>query len=436
LNSPVTHWGGRAWQRNQDVLVPDPAHPLAFPGKCPTDLMGRIRVWLSAEDGNLVAHGFGGQRVVLPSASVGAVHTVSSYLSGGRTRDRSLLVLDHDNRILLRANGSWQTYGEVAAVCRAAGAPAPTHLTSPVNYRARGRAGRRSRRADARRLPVFEKARGCRRLRTRPRGLFLRRAALAVLFLLTVGLGVFIGLLPAVLMPEWTGAVRTLIGIVGALLGATAGCLAGAAIAGALVGALRWAVISLTLRTPAPPGRFFRRRARAGGPLVANVGLVLLVPALIAWGPGVGIASLMHGFRDASLVAELRAAGVKTPGLLIDVQRFSADDNGNTTVTNVPTLSFLIWKATDPSIGGRPLPLDPADPLHTRDPETVVWLPSNPQVAAAAQQLSGSVWHGAPTANLISGGLLTLALPPLLWFLVLRLLRRRGPPGRHQAGGR
>ena len=40
-------------------------------------------------------------------------------------------------------------------------------------------------------------------------------------------------------------------------------------------------------------------------------------------------------------------------------------------------------------------------------------------------QIIGSVWHGAPTANLISGGLFTLALPPLLWLLVLRVRRRR-----------
>jgi hypothetical protein len=85
---------------------------------------------------------------------------------------------------------------------------------------------------------------------------------------------------------------------------------------------------------------------------------------------------------------------------------------------------------TDPSIGGRPLPLDSADPLDTRYPETVVYLPSDPETAAAAQQISGSVWHGAPTANLISGGLLTLALPPALWFLVLRVKRRRWLPAR------
>jgi hypothetical protein len=46
-------------------------------------------------------------------------------------------------------------------------------------------------------------------------------------------------------------------------------------------------------------------------------------------------------------------------------------------------------------------------------------------VAAAEQQITGSVWHGAPTANLISGGLFTLALPPLFLYLVLLARRRR-----------
>ncbi len=45
--------------------------------------------------------------------------------------------------------------------------------------------------------------------------------------------------------------------------------------------------------------------------------------------------------------------------------------------------------------------------------------------AAAEQQITGSIWHGAPTANLISGGLPTLALPALAWLLVLRIRRRR-----------
>ncbi len=105
--------------------------------------------------------------------------------------------------------------------------------------------------------------------------------------------------------------------------------------------------------------------------------------------------------------------------------RYSTDDQGNTTETDVPTLSFLTNHTADPSIGGRPLALDASDPVDTDEPETVVYLPSHPDVAAAKQQITGSVWHGAPTANLISGGLFTLALPPLIWFLVLRVRRLR-----------
>jgi hypothetical protein len=159
--------------------------------------------------------------------------------------------------------------------------------------------------------------------------------------------------------------------------------------------------------------------------------MTALVPALVIWGPGVGIASLAHGFRDAALAGQLRAHGTETAGQLIDVPDYGTDSDGNDTVTDVPTLSFGQWEVTDPSIGGRPLPLDSDDPLDTSDPETVVYLPSDPETAAAVQQISGSVWHGAPTANLISGGLLTLALPPALWLLVLRVKRRRWRPAKN-----
>jgi hypothetical protein len=427
MNSHVAHWGSREWQQNQDMLVADPKHPQAFPGKCPTDLMGRIRVWLTAADGGLVAHGFGGQRIVLPSASVGAVHTVSAFRMGGAvTHGRALLVLDHDNRILLRASGLWETYGEVAAVCRAARVPSPTHVTPTTPTPSRGNHGRRARRRATRRPPSFEQAPGYRRLRMNPRGTTLRVLAMAALLLATTGLGVLAGVLPAVALPEAAGAVRTLIGIIGAVAGATGGIWLGKAIAHVLADAVRWAFTSWAVRAPAPPRRFFRRHQPAGAWSVGwNLALLALVPALVGWGPGVGLASLAHGFRDSSLVAELRAHGMAVPGRLIDVQQFSTDSDGNTTVTDVPTLAFLGWQATDPSIGGRPLPLDTADPVNTHETETVVFLPSAPQIAAARQQITGSVWHGAPTANLISGGLLTLALPPLLWFLVLRLRRYR-----------
>jgi hypothetical protein len=434
MKSPVAHWTAREWQKGMDDLVPDSAHPQAFPATYPMDLMGRIRVKLCAEDGNLVAYGFGGQRVALPAKSVGLVVTVSSFRFGRLiphgliTHGRALLVLDHDDRILLRANGLWETYGEVQKVCDAAKISSPKHvwsgasptsLWSTANPARNGRSGRRP--------PRFAKAPGYVRLRTRPRGTTLRVLGLTALFLVTAGLGGFIGLIPAVALPEWFGAARTLIGIVGVLPGMAGGLWAGAAISHVVTDAVRWAAVSLGAGTPAPLRRFFcRRREHPGAWLAAaNFGLVLLVIALIGWGPGVGGASLAHGLRDSSLVAELRTNGATIPGTLIDVPRYSADDNGNLTVTDVPTLSFLGNQTTDPSIGGRPLALDAADPIDTDEPETVVYLPDNPGVAAARQQITGSVWHGAPTANLISGGLFTLALPPLIWLLALRARRRR-----------
>ena len=418
MKSPVAHWGAREWRKSMDDLVPDPAHPQAFPSKYPMDLMGRIRVKLCAEDGNLVAYGFGGQRVALPAKSVGFVITVSSFRVGRVTHDTALLVLDDNDQILLRADGMWETYGEVQKVCHAAKAPSPKHEWWSGSRR-NGGTGRRP--------PRFAKAPGYVKLRTNPRGNTLRVLAQIALFLVMAGLGGFIGVLPAVALPEWFGAVRTLIGIVGALLGVAGGLWVAAAISHVLADAVRWAAISFVAGTPAPPGRFFgRRREHQGARLAAlNVALVLLCFALVGWGPGVGIASLAHGFRDSSLVAELRANGTTIPGTLVDVPRYSTDANGKTTETDVPTLSFLGHETTDPSIGGRPLALDAADPVNTDDPETVVFLPTDPDVAAAEQQVTGSVWHGAPSANLISGGLFTLALPPLLWFLVLRVRRRR-----------
>lgn len=427
MNSAVAHWGTREWRKSRDELVRDPRRPQAFPTRCPMDLTGRIRVRLTTEDGDLVAYGFGGQRIEVPAKSVGEVHTVNSFRAGAARHGQALLVLDHERRILLRASGRWETYGEVAAVCRAARVPAPTHLVSTLKPRSRSRSGARQARRGTTLIPRFAKAPGYRKLRVNPRGRTLRVLAQGVLFLLTISAGAFAGVLPAVALPESAGAVRTLIGIAGVLLGAAGGIWLGAAISHVVADAARWAVTSWAARTPAPARRFFsRRRERSETWLAAaNVGLAALVLALIGWGPGVGIASLVHGLRDSSLVAELRADGATTPGALIDVPQKSTDSAGNVTVTDVPTLSFLGHQATDPSIGGRPLPLNASDPMRTHVPETVVYLPSDARVAAAKQQIAGSVWHGAPTANLVTGIVFTLALPPLLWFLVLRIRRRR-----------
>jgi hypothetical protein len=254
----------------------------------------------------------------------------------------------------------------------------------------------------------------------------LRLLGTSVLFLLTMGLGVLLGVLPAMLLPVWFGTVRTLIGIVGAVLGVAGGSWLGAAIMHAAVNTLRWAVSSRAARTLAPPGRFFRRREpSARWQAFWTVALAGLIVGLVAWGPGVGIASLTHGLRDSALVAELRAHGVAAPGQLIDVPRYSTDSDGKTTETDVPTLWFFGQEVADPAIGGRPLPLDPDNPTGTSTLITVVFLPLDPGIAAAKQQITGSVWHGTPTANLISGSLLTLALPAAVWRFLVRVRRLR-----------
>jgi len=257
-----------------------------------------------------------------------------------------------------------------------------------------------------------------------------------------MGWGIFLGVLPAVSLPIWFGAVRTLFGIIGGVLGAAAGAWVGAAVMHVWVDALRWAGASLTAGGLAPVRRFFSRRREHEGTwlVLANVAMVALFIALIGWGPGVLIASASHGVRDSQLVAQLRAGGVTTRGTLIDVPDYETDDNGNTTVTDVSTLSWggdngQANQVTDPAIGGRPLPLDADDPAGTDVPVTIVYLPDNPQVAAASQQITGSVWHGAPTANVISASIFTVALPPFFVFLVLRLRRLRWRRGKDMVEG-
>ncbi len=95
------------------------------------------------------------------------MHTVESFRTGHITHGRALLVLDHDRRILLRASGLWETYGEVEAVCSAAKVNIPSHLGPSYSSQGSGRGGKSR---STRRAPTFDKAPGYRRLRTQPRG--------------------------------------------------------------------------------------------------------------------------------------------------------------------------------------------------------------------------------------------------------------------------
>jgi hypothetical protein len=321
-------------------------------------------------------------------------------------------------------------------VCKVAGAPSPENVryyrytaATTASSTASGQR-RQAPRRQRNQPPLFQKAPGYRRLRTIPRGMTLRVLAGIVTLVVTVGLGGFAGLVPALLLPEWIGAVRVLIAIIGVALGICGGIWLFAALTHVVTDGLRWMVASYGAMTPAPPGRFFHRRGTSekwSG--LVTAGMILLVPALIGWGPGVALASGAHGVSDSHLVAGLRADGARTQGFLVDVPVYSTDDNGNTTETDVPTLAFTAqgqsWSDTDPSIGGQPLPLDSGDPLATHEPVTVVYDPSDPGTAAALRQITGSVWHGAPTANVIVGTILTLVLPYQVWRVILRIRRRK-----------
>jgi hypothetical protein len=397
--------------------------------------MGRLTVQVQAEGHALVAYGYSGQRIEIPSSQIGSVRTVRAYRTRHRIWGPALVVCDDHDRMLLRAAGSWDTYGEVERVCRAAGAPLPYHVVNP-RYAARLGSMSASERRQARRkrrkrnLPLYQKAPGYRRLRTVPRGTTLLVLLAIVAFVAIVALCALAGSLPAALAPDWIGSVRVLIGIVGVALGIAGGIWLFATLGHIAIDGARWLAASLRAMTPAPPGRFFHRREASGRWASAvTAGLLALVPALIGWGPGVAIASGVHGVSDSGLVAGLRASGIRTQGFLIDVPDYSTQSNGDVEVTNVPTLSFVVgrvkWRDVDPSIGGRPLPLDSADPVDTRRPVTVVYDPSDLYSAAALPQITGSVWHGAPTANVIVGIVFTLALPVLILYDIFRLRRRR-----------
>jgi hypothetical protein len=83
-----------------------------------------------------------------------------------------------------RANGLWETYGEVERVCRTAHLPAPKHQYASTYGRTTGSAHANRRRRTTLVLPSYQKAPGYQKLRTVPRG----------------------NMLPALALLEWIGA--------------------------------------------------------------------------------------------------------------------------------------------------------------------------------------------------------------------------------------
>jgi hypothetical protein len=374
--------------------------PVAYPVSGVPDLLGRMPVRLVAENGELAGYGFGDQRITIPAAEIG-----SAVVHGaGHRHGPGIVVLDASGRVLLRARGVWT--GEVTGVFRALGLAQPEYLT---------------RRASRNLRPNWPPAPSCRRLRTRPPSFRLLTGARILLWLLLCGLGIAAAVSLATMLPSSSGAVRQLVGTVLAVAAVgAAGYLTGLALRAA-----RWVAISRQAGSLAPPGQFLRagqeavRRRRA----LQTLAMLAAIPVLIGWGPGVGIASLVHGLDDQRLVAQLRAQGVTTTGEVIDVPVTSTDSDGDTVVTEQATLLFIAdgssVQTPDPAIGGR------VWPARSGEPVTIVYEQGDPDVAAVAGQVSGSPWQGAPTANVISGAILTALLPVLIWLTVRRLRAAR-----------
>jgi len=85
----------------------------------------------------------------------------------------------------------------------------------------------------------------------------------------------------------------------------------------------------------------------------------------------------------------------------------------------LPPGSAGVVQTPDPAIAGWTWP------MNQRQLVTIVYDPADPRTAAVAGQISGSPWHGAPTGNLISGALITVALVPLTWLTVRRIRAQR-----------
>lgn len=245
------------------------------PGKPERDLLGRAPVRLRIEGDLLLGYGFGHQRITIPRSSVHALGTYFSPRSRGAPRE-GLVVLDAEDRMLLRARGVWK--GDALwDFARKTGLPSPQ-----VRYRTGGH---------RRRAP------GYRRLRTAPRGSWLVSVFAVIAVLGSPVFGGAIALLFATqTVPRSFGAVRVLIDIVALLAGMAVGLAASTYLLKAADAAAKGLARSVALRLghdvpdvpPAPrsPGSDRRRRrlpelARLGVPVLAIFGPIVLTVTIV-----------------------------------------------------------------------------------------------------------------------------------------------------------
>jgi hypothetical protein len=246
------------------------------PGSPLSDLRGRQPVRITVEGRNLVCCGFRDQRVEIRSGSVSAV-----VLDG----DRSLILIDRDGRMLLQAPGDWNSYA-LGALCRRAGLPRPTRMDRYAGIRADDK------HPSARAWP---RAPGYRKLRVRPLGFIPARIVLACGVVASAGAGLGAVAALALSLPASVGSVRNLLATAGGAAGGAAGLWLFTVGVRAGRAAVRWAAASREIGSLAPWSPFYPPGDRRRREQLVTGAMVIAVPALVAWGPGVLIATLGHG---------------------------------------------------------------------------------------------------------------------------------------------
>jgi len=294
----------------------DPRFPAAYPVEARASLLGEMPVRLRAEGKMLVAYGFGGQRVEIPATSIRQVWIHPEFeASAGRRVGEALLVLDTKHHVLLRAPGAWGP--DVRAVCQHLG----LHR-QPVIL---------DREPASRKVAPLLRADGYRRLRVRPAGGRVARAAGGLSQAgLCVGGGIG-GAWLALLLPAAAGDSRVLVaiglGVGGALAGGwlyNLGTRFGA-------GVIRWVVASRRAGAPAPAGRFLRvNGASAWTGLATSVVLAVAVPVLAIWGAVIEALTLSrggglsHGAALANLIVGAVAILLAPPLARLAIRRLLA----------------------------------------------------------------------------------------------------------------
>lgn len=386
----------------------DPDLPVAYPVTGVTNLMGEMPVRVRAEGECLVAYGFGGQQVAIPRAMISRLMVHWLRTAKGERRNPSLLVHSRDRgRLLLRIRGTWGPgLDEVCAALR----------LGPPEFRGTSALGSR---------PLLTRAHGYRSIRVRPRGYGVARFVSVLALLAVLGFAAAGGVALALLLPPAVGDGRDLIAIVLAVGCVTAALWSITYLWRLLRGGLRWAVASRRAAAPAPPGRFLRvTGASTWTRVLPTMTVVLAIPTLLIWAIVIESVTLAHGVRDQALVSELRGHGVTVTGTVIDVPYLVLDSDGNPVLRDRAELDFTTAtgdgeSVQDPAIAGRTWPTSPHAPVR------ITYDPADPDKAAAAGQVAGSPWAGAPTGNIVAGIVAITSVPPLTWVAIRRLTASR-----------